>query len=296
MHSSTSPKKELTPSQAASREVATEHIKAGDFLRAVYLRVKESRKNYSYRKFAEDLGYKTTNYLHLVCTGKRKLTIKAMSHIANQLDLRGDTQKYLELLVEHERTRSGAERSRIFENLVRMRKQSLPQALDRDMLEYLSVWYNPVIREMASLPSFRDDPHWIAQTIFPRITHEEARQALELLKRLGMLVESPETGQLVPQNTHIKTGSSVRSMAVLRYHQVSLEIARNALITTKAQERDFQAITIPISEGLVEEFKMEITQFWQRLMQKSENCATPDRVYQLNIQLFPLTQYNEEEK
>jgi uncharacterized protein (TIGR02147 family) len=292
----TTRKQTLSPSEAAADTKPMEFLKASDYLKAIYDKVKESHHSYSYRQFADELGYGPTNYLHLICTGGRKLTPKAARTLADELKLRGEPRRYFELMVTYECARNANSREEAFAQLIEMKHNSLPPTLDRDMLEYLSEWYNPVIREMATLPEFEANATWIAERVFPKITVEQATTSLELLQRLGFLVKSESSGKLVSRDVHIKTGSVVRSMSVRRYHQIMLELARNALTGVKASERDFQAITIPVSDALVQEIKGEIDRFWKLLMEKSANCTDANRIYQLNIQLFPVSQTKPEDK
>ncbi|MEI8027626.1 MAG: TIGR02147 family protein [Pseudomonadota bacterium] len=279
----------ITLKDAAASQKVFEFLRPSDYLRAVYLHIKKHSSRYSYRKFADELGYGPSNYMHLICTGQRKLTLKAAKDLSSTLQLRGDERRYFELLVSHECTTSPNKKEDLFSELIEIKHKTLPSVIERDMLEYLSEWYYPVVRELANYEEFRADPEWIAEKVIPPITIKQATEALELLIRIGFLVRSDSSERLTPKDIHITTGSLVRSMSVTRYHQVMIELARTALTTVKSQARDFQAITLPVSEKLMHEIKSDITVFWQAMLEKSEQCSEVDRIYQLNIQLFPVS-------
>jgi uncharacterized protein (TIGR02147 family) len=274
---------------AAASQKVYEFLRPSDYLKAVYLYIKKHSPRYSYRKFADELGYGPSNYMHLICTGQRKLTLKAAKELSTALSLRGDDRRYFELLVTHECTTSPNKKEELFSELIDIKHKTLPSVVERDMLEYLSEWYYPVVRELANYPEFKADPEWIAGKVSPPISMKQASEALELLLRIGFLVPLENSDKLVPKDVHITTGSLVRSMSVTRYHQVMIELARTALTSVKSQARDFQAITLPVSETLLHEMKTDITVFWQKLLEKSESCPEVDRIYQLNIQLFPVS-------
>ena len=278
-----------TLKDAAASQKVYEFLRPSDYLRALYLYIKKQSPRYSYRKFADELGYGPSNYMHLICTGQRKLTIKAAKDLSSTLSLRGDERRYFELLVSHECSSSPNKKEELFSELIDLKHKTLPSVVERDMLEYLSEWYYPVVRELANYEDFRPDPIWIAGKVIPPISAKQASEALDLLIRIGFLVPSEDSSNVVPKDVHITTGSLVRSMSVTRYHQVMIELARTALTTVKSQSRDFQAITLPVSEKLMHEIKSEITVFWQRMLEKSEQCSEIDRIYQLNIQLFPVS-------
>lgn len=275
---------------------ATDFKNSADYLKAVYMDVKKKVGGFSYRSFAEALGYGPTNYLHLVCTGKRKITLKASSELAIRLALKGNQKKYFELLVARECSHSTHEKEVIFEKLIELKHKSLPQNLERDMMEYLSEWYYPVVRELATLAEFQPDPDWISLRVYPRITHEQAVASLLLLRRIGFLVDDQETGRCLPRNVHITTGSLVQSLSATRYHQIMMELARNALLEVPPQKRDFQALTFAVSSDLLEDIKSDTEQFWKMILAKSESCAEATSIYQLNIQLFPVTTKDEGSK
>jgi uncharacterized protein (TIGR02147 family) len=274
---------------AAASQKVYEFLRPSDYLKAVYLYIKKHSPRYSYRKFADELGYGPSNYMHLICTGQRKLTLKAAKELSTALSLRGDDRRYFELLVTHECTTSPNRKEEIFSELIDIKHKTLPSVVERDMLEYLSEWYYPVVRELANYSEFKADPEWIAGKVIPPISMKQASEALDLLLRIGFLVPVENSNKLVPKDVHITTGSLVRSMSVTRYHQVMIELARTALTSVKSQARDFQAITLPVSETLLHEMKTDITVFWQKLLEKSESCPEVDRIYQLNIQLFPVS-------
>ncbi len=279
----------ITLKDATASQKVFEFLKPADYLRAVYLYIKKYSSRYSYRKFADELGYGPSNYMHLICTGQRKLTLKAAKDLSSTLQLRGDEKRYFELLVSHECTTSPNKKEELFSELIEMKHKTLPPDLERDMMEYLSEWYYPVVRELANFEEFKADPEWISAKVSPSISIKQASEALELLIRIGFLVRSENSNKITPKDLHITTGSLVRSMSVTRYHQVMIELARTALTTVKSQARDFQAITLPVSEKLMHEIKADITVFWQAMLEKSEQCSEVDRIYQLNIQLFPVS-------
>lgn len=279
----------MTLKEAAASQKVYDFLRPSDYLRAVYLFIKKHSSRYSYRKFAEELGYGPSNYMHLICTGQRKLTLKAAKDLSSNLHLRGDEKRYFELLVCHESTTSPNQKEEFFSEIIELKHKSLPSVVERDMLEYLSEWFYPVVRELANYADFRADPEWIAARVIPAITVKQASEALDLLLRIGFLVREENSDKVIPKDIHITTGSLVRSMSVTRYHQVMIELARSALTTVKSQARDFQAITIPVSEKLMHEIKSDITMFWQSMLEKSQQCSEVDRIYQLNIQLFPVS-------
>ena len=161
--------------------------------------------------------------------------------------------------------------------------------------DYLSIWYVPAIRELAQRPDFVADADWIANTLRPRIKVKEARDALDRLTTLGMLVEDDD-GLLVPAEASIVTPPEVTHLAVNNYHRGMLARAVDAIDGFEPDERHLIAITVAAPEALVPRMKDEANAFLERMMSLCDDAsADVDRVYQLNLQLFPLSSRREDD-
>jgi len=260
-----------------------------EYLQAVYFALKKGMERYSYLAFAEDLGFSRTNVIHLVISGKRPLTVKGAQRAAEALGLKGLERRYLETLVRYNNSRQSTEREELFQELLAMKNRTLKSALDKAQLEFFSEWYHPVIREMMLMPSFKADPEWIAATVFPRIRPEQARKSLELLEHLGLARLDNATHRYVAVSSQVSTGDEVMSMAVARYHQRTIDLGKETITLVNEHERDISAITVCVSAEMAERMKREVQEFRKRLLAMAEEARAVDRVYQLNLQLFPVT-------
>lgn len=259
------------------------------YLQAIYLHMKEVTGTYSYIQLASDLGYSATNVVHLIIKGKRKLTAKAAQKVVLALGLRGTDRQYFETLVEYNNGTDALTREGLFKRLLALKARTLSTPLEQSQLEYYSEWYHPVIREMVGMPEFKSDPHWIAGRITPRILPEQARKSLELLTSLGLVAHDAERGRHVLSSPHVTTGDEVAGMAVVRYHQRTIELARESITSVEAQRRDVSSLTLCVTEETANRIKLEVQQFRKRLLALADEAGEGDQVYQLNIQLFPFT-------
>ena len=76
-----------------------------------------------------------------------------------------------------------------------------------------------------------------------------------------------------------------------------IERASDSLETVLSEERDVSAITLGVPESRLPELKERVARFHQELLASIGASTDPcDRVYQLNIQLFPLSRAKEGEK
>lgn len=186
------------------------------------------------------------------------------------------------------------EKNAAFERISSRRRFRDARRLDHSMFEYLSRWYYPAIREMAARPDFEADAEWIAGRLFPPITKRQAQDALDILFDLELLSRD-ENGEVVLGEISVTTGHEVRSLAIGNYHRQMLELAAQAITEVPRELRDISALTVCVHPERVEQFKERIHEFREQLLEFGDSEENPEVVYQLNIQLFPLTKFDEEE-
>jgi uncharacterized protein (TIGR02147 family) len=259
------------------------------FFRAVY-EFRKKRGDYSYPKFAEDLGFKATSIMHHIVHGTRPLTLKTVKKIIDILDMEKVEALYLETLVAFAGAKDSIERQVHFEQLQNLKRKTLPHEIDRDLLEYFSVWYNPVIWGLVGSSQFQADPQWIAKRIIPHLKPSQAKESLELLERLK-LIELDEETKTYKQTTHrVSTGHRVKGMALVSFHSSMIDHAKAALTSISGERRDVSSVTVNVSEETAKKLRAMIHSFQLQLLDEAERAGSGDQVYQINIQLFPFTE------
>jgi len=283
------------------REITEDKVKPTSFLdykpfiAAVFSHAKDQLGKYTYHEFAEDMGFASTNIMHQFIRGHRKMTGKAAQQITKALDLRGVERRYFEAMIDYCNTTVPVKREELFQKMLAEKNQVLSSDQDKDWLEYLSDWYHPVVRELVGLKGFKSDPQWISDQIQPRIRPEQARKSLELLTRLGFIEESVENSSYRLTEKNISTGHAVRGIGFTRYHQKMIEMAKESLANVKGPKRDVSATTISVDEQTFQKIKIMVHEFNARVMAECGESSQPDRVYQLNIQLFPFAEIKDHE-
>ena len=170
-----------------------------------------------------------------------------------------------------------------------MKNRTLNSLLEQAQLAFFQEWYHPVIYEMMRLPDFSSDPYEIAERIKPRIRPEQARKSLELLEKLGLAKYQEVQKRHVATSQQVTTGDEIASIAVVRYHQRMIELAKESITSFEEIERDISAITIAISTETAEKIKHEIQVFRKKMMALADESQETQQVYQLNFQFFPVS-------
>ncbi len=258
------------------------------FLRDTYRERKAQPGGFSYRAFARKAGLRSPNYLKLVIDGDRSLSAEMAVRFAEACDLDGDALEYFRTLVAFNEAKDADERERCQRLMARFRRHKQVRPLTQEQVECHSQWYIPAICELASVPSFREDPEWIAQRLVPPITAAQASRALEVLVRLGMLVRDQD-GRLAPPTRLATTAREIHSSQIAAYHRTMMRHASEAIDRIPRDERDISSLTLAVSSADLGRLKKTIQEFRREVLRMSAEVAEPNRVVQINVQLFPLT-------
>src|SRR5262249_27226399 len=134
------------------------------FLKDLYLLRKTKKTRFSFRKFASELGFKASNYLHLVINGKRLLSPEAVQKIVDSLRLKAAERKYLANLVFLSQCRNPKQKEKLIAERETLLKKHR-SLIHPEQYAYFSRWYLPVLREIVSLRNFHPNSKWITRKL-----------------------------------------------------------------------------------------------------------------------------------
>ena len=128
----------------------------------------------------------------------------------------------------------------------------------------------------------------LAEQCQPPITVWDAKRAVKLLLRLR-LIEKDRGGRYRTTDSNLTTGQKWNSHAVESYQREMVRLAGESIERAKKQERDLSTVTLSIDEKSLPEIQEQIRQFRLSLIKMVNSHGGAGRVYQLNVQLFPLS-------
>ena len=261
------------------------------FLKAFYEDAK-AKAPFTYQRFSDLAGIKSKGYLHNVMKGSRKLDTSCVLGLAKAMKLDKHETEYLECLVGMDNARTLDERNHFHERLRAIRSKGRkawqPQILRNDQYDYFAKQHYTVVRGILGLAPFKEDYALLGRNLRPRLTLSQARDAVHLLLRLG-LVRRTELGVVELVDKTIATPREVSSLAVQNYHRQAGELAMKALNDLPSDKRNFASMTLGISSRGYKMVVDEMLQLRRRLLKMAEADEGADRVYQLNLQLFPVS-------
>jgi uncharacterized protein (TIGR02147 family) len=242
----------------------------------------------SFRLISKKIGYSSPNFILLVIQGKRNLTSESIKKISQFLELKTNEKEYFKNLVFLNQSESFEDKLEFSKKLLSTKSASEKTHLTQDLLNYYSSWINIVIREMTLLNNFKADPDWIQKKIHTDVNTKEIKEALQTLINLQLL-QKTEQNSYKAVHVDLKTPDELKSEFVRAFHYEMVNKAIQTFTTVDKEFRDITSITVPISIELLPEIKKKISEFRHSIAEAAKNNSQATDVFQLNIQLFPLT-------
>lgn len=256
----------------------------------VYIRDKISflqsqNKKYSQRWIAQKAGFKSPQLISMILSGQRSLSENNAQLLAYALGLTAEEEEYFLLIV----SMAHADNSEKQEDLVNKIKIHFKNGIFKDIpmqsFEYLKNWFFPAIRELLALKKFSRQPEWIANTL--GISEEEAAEAIHVLLKLDLIQEHGE--DLVRSEPSMKAQDFTNPIIMAQYHLQIIQKAFNAM-TLPREMRHFDSLTFAVPGPLIPDIKKAVQRFIREIDILAESYPNKDDVWQMNIQLFSLTQ------
>ncbi|MBR5413908.1 MAG: TIGR02147 family protein [Fibrobacter sp.] len=257
------------------------------YIRDYYAERKE-RYGFTWRDFAKSAGYSSPVFLKLVCDSKANLSEAGIERVASAMGLVGVDLQYFRQLVAFNQEKSSAAKKKIFAEMRKLANENSFALVGEDQYDYYGSWLNPVMREMAPRLNGATPAQMAGELVFDSDA-SHVKNSLKLLEKNGLL-EKDEQGRYSQSSRSVTTGNlDVTSLAIREMHRQMGELGVQSLDQVPVNERDISGLTIGISESAFEKISKEIADFRRRISAIVMEDSGEERVYRLNVQLFPLT-------
>ena len=264
-------KKALTPNS----NLDTTDFKG--FLQHELVRRCKSNPQYSLRAFARALGA-DSSYISKLLNGKRSVSKKVIQRLGPKLGL---TPLQSERFYKFARQASSTADSSLIQSNVDYVQ------LSYDSFQLIADWYHYAILELLTTQGFISSPKWIASCL--GVKTPEVNDALERLKRLGMIKLDKNGQYLLSHQSHTTIGTPYTAAALQKLQRQILTMAIEALEGVPSDERDQTAMTMAIDSKLMPEAKERIKKFRRELCAFLQEGRKTDRVYHLSLSLYPVS-------
>ena len=195
----------------------------------------------------------------------------------------GETlNKLLEAVLENPQLN---QKEMLFEKLQELRGISVSR-LREDQDAFLGSWKHAALRELLGMEGFTGGEAQWAERLCPPASAEEIRASLELLLELGLAHRTAQG--IVRTDPCLVTGATYTQAATRGFMRQVHDLGGEAMERFPRAERYHGWATVSVSAATLEQMREELRAVVERFLSLAEKDAKPDRVIQLNLELFPL--------
>lgn len=257
------------------------------YLRERYRFLKLNDRKFSHRYINGKVGLKSSGWFADVLAGRQRLKPAHVRSVAAVFKLNPEEQKCLQVLVDLDTAETPEDCAAAYERWSQL-KGIGRETIGKDRVRLYERWYFTALRELVALDPGVRDPEALAAALDPRITAKQARDAMELLIRLGVVREGAAGGANIPLPALVKD-PAVRTRHWKRMITSMMKLGRRALDKYGRDERNFSALTLTFSPERLKKAGEEITALRKRLLYLSEKDKGNDRVYHCLFQVYPVS-------
>lgn len=246
-----------------------------EILNAEFQKRQTKNPRYSLRAFAQHLGIQSAT-LSAVLKRKRALPVQKTLGVMSDLKF------------------SKVQKNRILKSLksplaVTPLKEfyERPQlSIEESTTAVVTEWEYCAVISLCKLKNFKPDEKWIAKRL--GLPLERSRMVWNTLIELK-LIQADELGKYKACYENLRITTKIPSETLRKGHQTELELAQKKLEAVPMHQRNYTSLTFAMSSKNMAKANDLIRQFIQQMENNLER-GVMDEVYQLGIQLYPLTE------
>lgn len=244
---------------------------------------------WSHRMVAEKVGLKSGGHISLILNGKANLKEQAMDGFVRLLKLRSGQAEYFRQLVLFNQATEIEQQREAYQRLLACREAKVT-VLQADQYKYYSHWYYSALREALNVIPFNGThPQDLGSQMIPALSGEQVLEALAFLQNQNMVAQDAN-GFWRPTQALLTTGPAKTNALHFHEHVAQvLDLARGALERVPAGQKYNSWITMSMGEESFAQIVEEVRAVRQRILKIVEKDSQPNRVYHMNLNLFPVT-------
>lgn len=257
-----------------------------EYLRDYYEQCNVHNNRFSLRSFAAKIGLNVSN-LTRILKRERNVSEETTERLIGCMKLHDREADYFRLLVQYNQARNPADKQALYEQLRLFRKTRL-RNLGPEYDEYFADWYNIALRELINILPVKMKSTDLARLLLPSPKPNDIRKSFNLLLRLG-LVKRNEEGTLQLVEKLVTTPDEWTSTTIHAFQIAMAELGRQALDRFPKSERNISTSTLSLSPEGYRKTVQALQRVQQEIAEIAGSDNDPDRIYEVNLQLFPLS-------
>jgi uncharacterized protein (TIGR02147 family) len=252
-----------------------------DFLKDFFLYKKKENSGFSYTVWSRKMNLKSSSMLSMVVNGERLPSKAFIKNVSKYMKLTPNEEEYFATLVN-------------FKKLVKNPRLTVyldaeSKALNKSDSDNLFV--SPmtfIIKELIEAKSDgKIDSKWLNKNLLIKHQKYDLDAILNELLAKEILLKGIDNKLTVKENNLIKVLATKEQ--IRNFHQANQEMAAQAFDTSVKEERAFHTSFVKLKKDKLEEAKKLIQNFQKELTSFVEEGNGDTILYQVNLQLFPIS-------
>lgn len=251
-------------------------------------------RQYNYAVFSAAADIKSPNYLKMIIEGKRNLSDDMILKFAKALNLNKELTDEFRLLVLFSQASDPAERNihlkEINEHRVRCKIRS--GEIDQKTWDKVPSWISWILFSMIDQEGVQFKASQMKDLLRGMASQDEISAAIKALVASGEVFHDEAAGTLIRAQTSTETADDIPVALVRKLQAELMYLGMESLFRDPATEREFGSLTMSLTKQEFEEMKFHLRKL-RKQTQKDNSVrrmsTKGERVYQLNLQLFPVT-------
>lgn len=269
-----------------------------NYLSDYYQYRRELSKNdirpYNYAVFSAAANIKSPNYLKLIIEGRRNLSDEMVVKFAKALGLSKEQMEEFRLLVLYGQASDPAERNLHLKALNEKRVNSKLKSgeIDQKTWEKIPSWIAWILYSLVDQKNVSFEPEKLRETLRNKASVEEIQEALLTLLNSGELVRDSEAGEMKKARSLMESADEIPVALIRKLQAELMYLGLESLFQDSATEREFGSATLALTKQEFEELRFalrKIRKEAQKNIGVKRLTSKGERIYQLNLQLFPIT-------
>lgn len=264
------------------------YLSIQQYLADIYNYRKENEDSFSYEKWANEIGIKNRSYLRLVVSGRRLVSADVKELLIRHFGLEGADKEYFTYLVLYSQSRHENQKRTYGRKLISLLKQELDQF---EVERYYDFVADPLLPKLRTLIGYEDIDR-TPQVLSRLLNTSESIIQNGLNKLADLELAELKDGTWRAQQKDVKVRDRAADVALHQFHTHSLNEALKAH-HLNADLRKFRSVLMSMNESEYQTFLSDFQGFISsQISQYSTGQFQDRRLYQINFNLFPLSQKN----
>lgn len=258
------------------------------FLKDLFSSKKREASYYSLRNVSSEIGIRSSGYLSMIINGKRNLTGAIAKKLSTVLKLNRKEREFFYALVQFNQAKDHSEKNSYYQKLKRAAGDSAA-TIKSDQHQFYEKWYYSAIRELIAVHNISDkNISVMSRQLSPQISTKEFKASVKILIETG-LIKTGSDSFYRRVDKIITTGPELKSFAIQEFQIETMNLAIKSIDSIDKKSRELSTLTMSVDKKSYQKIIEKAAIFRKELLDIAAETEKATQVYQLNMQLFPMS-------